>query len=282
MEINEKKREVSFSEDNHVDVKNEFITAQYPDGMKAADLKMLRFIISQCKKGDKEFFEYEFSASSIAEHFNMDKSNLIREARDMTEKRLFNCNLMIGTEDDHRLFHLFRECRYKGGVFTMQMDEKAADLFLRLEERFTEIPIAPILEMRNKNSIRIYELICQKFMGKYPFSNNATSVEASIEELRKITDTEKQKSYDKAGHFKERILNPALAEIENCADWKIIVGHKKKGKKVDGFMFEVWSRSGWEIMEKYKKDGTLPPILQRMNETKGQQSLLDYGLIENE
>lgn len=275
MNEDKKNREVSFSTDNHIDVKNEFITAQYPDGIKATDLKMLRFIISQCRKGDKDFFEYEFNVRDIAEHFNMDKSNLIREAQDMTEKRLFNCNLKVGTEEDYRLFHLFRECRYKSGVFTMQMDEKAGALFLKLEEHFTEIPIAPILEMRNKNSIRIYELICQKFMGRYPYANNATSVEATIEELRRITDTEKQKSYDKAGHFKERILNPALAEIERCADWKIIVGHKKKGKRVDGFMFEVWRRPGWEVVERCKRTGELLPGKQD-EPIEGQRTLFDY------
>ncbi len=277
-----KKREVSFSEDNHVDVKNEFVTAQYPEGMKAADLKMLRFVISQCKKGDKEFFEYEFKAKDISEYFNMDKYNLYREAQDMTEKRLFNCNLSIGTEKKHRLIHLFRECRYEDGTFTMQMDDRAAELFLDLRGQFTEIPIAPILGMKNKNSIRIYEILCQKFMSKYPYSNKATNVTVSMDELREVTETTKLKSYDHTGHFKDKILNPSVQEIEKAADWKIITRDEKKGRKVIGFSFEVWSRSGWEVMEKYKREGEIPPILQRMEEIKGQLNLEDYGLLEDD
>ena len=72
-------RETTFSEVNHVDVKNEFITAEYPDGIKATDMKMLRFVISQCKRGDKQFYEYEFTASDIAKHMNVIK--LIHGAR---------------------------------------------------------------------------------------------------------------------------------------------------------------------------------------------------------
>ena len=273
MKKKDDKREVSFNEDNHVDVKNDFITAEYPDGMKAADMKMLRFVISQCKKGDKEFFEYEFSATDIAEYMNMDRHNLFKEALDMTEKRLFNCNLRIGTRNKHELIHLFKKCTYQDGKFTMKMDEEAARLFLGLRGNFTEIPIAPILAMRNKNSIRIYEVICQKFMSKYPYADCAKVIDIPLEELRKVTETEKKKSYDHTGHLKNKVLTPSLAEIEEAAGWKIIVKDKKRGKKITGFELTVWSRAGWETIEKYKKEGKFPP----REELPGQMSIFDYG-----
>lgn len=274
MKKKDEKREVSFNEDNHVDVKNEFITAEYPDGIKAADMKMLRFVISQCKRGDKEFFEYEFSAAEIAEYMNMDKFNLYREAKDMTEKRLFNCNLRIGTNDDHELIHLFRKCKYRNGVFTMRMDDEAASLFLSLRGNFTEIPIAPILAMRNKNSIRIYEMICQKFMSNYPYADCAKVIDISLEELRKVTETEGKKSYDHTGHLKNKVLTPSLAEIEEAAGWKIIVENKKRGRRITGFELTVWSRAGWEVIEKYKHEGKIPPRMVQ-KELPGQMSIFD-------
>lgn len=270
----EKKREPSFDDGNHVDVKNEFITADYPEGMKAADLKMLRFVISQCKLGDTEFFEYEFSAAKIADYMNMDKFNLYREAMDMTEKRLFNCNLRIGTEKDHELIHLFRKCTYKNGTFTMRMDEEAAQLFLKLGGQFTEIPIAPILVMKNKNSIRIYELMCQKMMHNYPHSTHATGIEISLDELRKVTETTGKKSYDHAGHFKERVLTPALQEIEKAAMWKTIVNDKKRSRRIVGFSLEVWTSTGYEKVQRYKNAGQFLPE----DEIDGQMELSDFML----
>ncbi len=272
MEKEEKKREVAFDENNHVDVKNEFITAEYPDGMKATDMKMLRFVISQCKQGDKEFFEYEFSAADIAEYMGLDTHNLYREAAEMTEKRLFNCNLRIGTEKKHELIHLFSKCSYQDGIFTMRMDEQAARLFLNLRGNFTEIPIAPILSMRNKNSIRIYELICQKFMSEYPYADCARVIDISLEELRKVTETEGKKSYDQAGHLREKVLAPSLEEIEKAAEWKIIVKNKKRSRRIIGYELTVWSRNGWEVIEKYKREGKFPP----KGELPGQMSIMDY------
>lgn len=270
-----KKREVSFSEDNHIDIKNPAIEAVYPDGIKASDLKMMRFVMSQCKKGDTEFFEYEFNATDIADHLNLDRHNLYREALKMTEERLFNCNLKIGSENDHELVHIFKKCKYKNGTFVMRMDDEASKYFLELRNNFTEIPIAPILTMKNKNSIRIYELICMKFMSRYPYADNATSINVTLEELRKVTETEGRKSYDQAGHLKERILNPSIEEIEKAADWKIIVTNLKRSRQVIGFNLEVWSRSGWEVIEKYKRDGILPPTKKNPDSLPGQMSFFD-------
>ena len=271
-------RETTFSEVNHVDVKNEFITAEYPDGIKATDMKMLRFVISQCKRGDKQFYEYEFTASDIAKHMNVDKFNLYREAQDMTEKRLFNCNLRIGTPEDHELIHLFKKCKYKDGTFIMRMDDEAAQLFLNLKGNFTEIPIAPILTMKNKNSIRIYELICQKFMSHYPYADNALSVNISLDELKKITETEGKKSYEHTGHLKNKILNPSLSEIGDTANWKIIVKDIKRSRKIIGFSLEIWDRTGYEVIEECKRNGTLPPRPKYKDDDNipGQMSIYDF------
>lgn len=269
----DKTRETIFDDGNHVDVKNDVISGDYPKDMKAADFKMLRFIISQCKKGDEEFFEYEFKAADFAEFMSIDKFNLYKEAVEMAEKRLFNCNLRIGTEDDHELIHLFKKCTYKNGTFVMRMDDEAAKLFLGLENNFTEIPIAPILAMKNKNSIRIYELICKKFMSKYPHSTTATCINITLDELREVTETKGKKTYDHIGHLKEKILNPSIAEIEGAAGWKIIVTNVKSGRSVIGFDLVVWTQYGYKVVERCKRTGEFPD--QTRNQGNRQMTLFD-------
>lgn len=280
MKKDKEKKEVSFNEDNHVDVKNTFIKAQYPEGMKAIDHKVLRFVISQCQKGDKKFFEYEFSAMDLAKFLNTDRFNLYREADEMTKKRLFNCNLEIKDRNKSgkgKLIHLFGECDYDNGTFTMQLDSKASELFLDLQANFTEIPIAPILLMKNKNSIRIYELICQRFMSHYPYADHATSINVTLDELREITETKDKKSYDHTGHFKNKILNPSITEIEACAEWKIIVTNLKRSKQVVGYNLEVWSQYGYEQVEKSKRTGELLPG-RKPDDDKNQMTLWDLGM----
>lgn len=290
MKTEEQKREVSFSEDNHIDIKNKAIKGDYPEEIKAIDLKIMRFVMSQCKKGDQDFYEYEFSAADIAKFINADKHNLYKEAaKKAIEKRLFNCNLKVwekeedwGNEDDYELIHLFKKCKYKNGVFTMRMDDEAKSLFLNLSVKgnFTEIPIAPILEMKRKSSIRIYELICEKLMSCFPYADRHTTINISLEELRMVTDREEKKSYGQSGHVRERILKPAIEEIEEAANWKIIVNNIKHSRKIVGFELDVWTRHGYEIAEKHKREGTFPPQPKYNDEVKGQGSLFDYGLEE--
>ena len=254
----DKKRKADYGEDNKVTVRNDFVKADYPAQMTATDLKLLRLVISQCRKSDTEFYEYEFNAVDIAEKFGMDKSNLYREAKNSV-RRLFKCDLEVGTQEEYELLHIFKTARYKAGVFTMQLSDEVEKLFLRLKRDFTNIPLVPILAMKNKNSIRIYELLCQRLMGHYPYAANATEITVTLEDLRDVTNTSKSKSYDHISHFKNKILNPSISEIEIAADWKIVVTDLKRSRRITGFRLEIWSRNGWEVVEHCKRTGELLP-----------------------
>lgn len=275
--MEKEKRNVDYRPEVKLTVRNDFVTADYPIDITAVDMKILRMVIAQCRKNDTEFMEYQFSAVDLADKFNMEKSNLYRVARSCV-KRLFKCDLTVGDDKNFEMLHIFRTVRYEDGQFTMRLSEEMEKLFLQLNRDFTNMPLLPILAMRNKNSIRIYELICRKCMGNYPFADHATEMILSTEELRKITETSNTKSYDHIGHFKSRVLIPSITEIEKSADWKIICNDVKKSRKVIGFRLEVWSRNGWEYVEDCKAKGIIPNRGNREAETQvpGQINLFDY------
>ena len=54
------------------------------------------------------------------------------------------------------------------------------------------------------------------------------------------------------------MLAPAIKEIEENANWKIIYTDVKKGRKIVGFNLEVWSAIGYAYMERCKQEGVLP------------------------
>lgn len=269
--MDKEKREADYREDIKLTVRNDFVTADYPIDITATDLKILRMVIAQCRKDDKEFMEYDFSAIDLAEKFNMDKSNLYRVARACV-KRLFKCDLTVGDDKNFEMLHIFRTVRYENGRFTMRLSEEMEKLFLQLNRDFTNMPLLPILGMRNKNSIRIYELICWKLMGQYPYADHATEIMLSTEELRKVTETSKTKSYDHTGHLKSRILIPSITEIESAAGWKILIDDVKKSRKVIGFRLEVWGRIGYEYVQDCKAKGIIP------DQIPGQMSISDFGI----
>jgi plasmid replication initiation protein len=272
------KRDVDYGEKNKVTVSNDFIKADYPKGITAMDLKLMRFVISQCRKGDTAFYEYQFSVTDIADRFHIDRMNMYRWAH-ASVRRLFNCNLEIGTKQDYELLHIFRTAKYKAGTFTMQLDEKTEKKFLQLRRDFTSIPLLPVLAMKGKNSIRIYEVLCEKLMGNMPYADTAMSIYVSLEELRQITETEDKKSYDHLSHFKNKIILPSVNEIEIGADWKVIINDVKRGKKVIGINFEIWSRPSWEYIQDCKEKGILPNRGKYGNDEEqvpGQMTFADY------
>lgn len=275
--MNNEKREADYRPEIKLTVRNDFVTADYPEDITAVDMKILRMVIAQCRKNDTEFMEYEFSAADLADKFEMDRSNLYRVARSCV-KRLFKCDLTVGDDKKFEMLHIFRTVKYADGQFTMRLSEEMEKLFLQLNRDFTNMPLLPILSMRNKNSIRIYELICQKFMGNYPFADHAMEITLTTEEIRRVTETSKTKSYDHIGHFKSRVLIPSITEIENTADWKIIINDVKKSRRVIGFRLEVWSRNGWEYIEDCKRKGIIPNRGNRETEQQipGQMNIYDY------
>lgn len=276
--MNEKKREADYRPEAKLTVRNDFVTADYPIDITATDMKILRMVIAQCRKNDTEFMEYDFSAVDLAEKFNMDKSNLYRVARSCV-KRLFKCDLTVGDDKKFEMLHIFRTVKYEDGRFTMKLSEEVEKLFLQLNRDFTDMPLLPILSMRNKNSIRIYELICRKCMRQYPYADHATEITISTEELRKVTETSNTKSYDHTGHLKSRVLIPSITEIEKAASWKIFCNDLKKSRKVTGFCLEIWSRDGWEYIQDCKEKGILPnrgKYGNDDNQVPGQMSISDY------
>ena len=250
-------REVSYDERNKVVVHNDFIKAIYPANITATDLKLMRFVISQCRKNDTSFYEYSFSVSDIADRFHIDADNMYSAAHKMV-LRLFACNLQIGDEKKYELIHIFSKVKYNSGIFTMQLGKDMKSLCLQLQRNFTSIPLLPVLAMKNKRSIRIFELIYEKLKGNLPYADVVVSVYISLNELREITETESSKSYEHMSYFRRRIIDPAVEEIEQAADWKIILSNVKSGREIKGLNFELWSRKSYEYIEDCKRKGIIP------------------------
>lgn len=272
------KREVDYNKDNKLVVSNNYIRAVHPDRMGLNAMKLFRLVITQCRLKDEEFFEYDFKISELAKLFEISSQNLYRDVREMC-KNMLQMLLYIGDGNENHSWEyktIFRTCKYDRdtGTITVRLNDDMTDLFLQLKRDFTRIPIAAVLMMRSKYAIRLFEVICEKLHSHFPYADTATEISLTIEEIRKATRTDDKKAYDILTNLKKRILEPSIAEIEAAADWKIIVNDIKRGRKVTGFILEIWSRNGWEVTEKYKREGKLPPWMGQ-EDLPGQMSIFD-------
>ena len=275
------KREPNYNPDNKMVVSNRYIHAVHPEKMSINAMKLFRLAITQCRMTDKGFYEYDFRIQDIAESFGIDADNLYKDVQENCRKMMQSL-LYYGDgnpKHDWKYKTIFEECSYssKTGTITVQLSDKMSDLFLQLKRDFTRIPVSAVLTMKSKYAIRLYELICEKLNSRFPYADVATEIQVSLEEARKVTGTEKKKTYDKISNFKSKVLLPSIREIEDNASWKIILTDTKYSRKVTGFSMVVWSRRGYEYIEDCKRKGILPKRINAEEEQlPGQMTLFDY------
>lgn len=283
------KREADYNTDkNKVVVRNDFIEAIHPDKMDLKSMKLFRLAISQCKQADIELYSYDFKITDLAKITGVDSSNYYKDAENMCIA-MMQMLLRYGggdPKDSWKLKHIFETCSYdsKAGIVSIELHKDMSELLLQLSKRFTQIPISDILMMKSKYAIRLYELICEKMMGQRPYSDVAICIQLKLDEIRKATGTEEKKAYEKISNLKNKILMPAINEIESCTrkkdhedftGWKIIVKDLKYGRRVIGFELEIWDRNGYEVVERYKRTGE--PLPDRVkNQMDGQLTIYDY------
>lgn len=277
------KREVDYKKENKMVVSNDYVKAIHPDRMSLNAMKLFRLVVTQCRLKDEEFFEYDFKITDLAEAFSIDRHNLYKETQAMCIN-MMQMVLLYGEgnpQKSWKMKHIFDECSYEDGSGTIKvkLHPDMTDLFLKLKRDFTQIPIASVLLMRSKYSIRMFEILCEKMRNCMPYADTATEVTLTLEEIRIATGTDKKKTYNRISNLKDKVVKPSLAEIETAADWKIICTDLKQGRTVTGFRLEVWGRNGWEYIQDCKEKGILPNRGKYGNDEEqipGQITLFDY------
>lgn len=270
-------RKPDYNENNKMVVRNDYVKAIHPTGMSVNAMKLFRLAIAQCKMNDEKLFEYTFKVDDLAKAFHVKSNNIYRDILSMCIS-LHQMVLLYGDPDEKwKTKNAVEECFNDpgSGEITIKLDDSMSEQLLRLKRDFTQISIGAVLLMKSKHAIRLFEVICGKMKDRMPHAGIATGIDFTADEIRRATGTDKGKAYNKTSNLKARIIKPAIADIEQAADWKIICTDLKKGRVVTGFHFEIWSRNGWEVMEKCKREGKLPPQPKYHDD---EPTLFDYGL----
>lgn len=102
-------------------------------------------------------------------------------------------------------------------------------LITRLEEQFTKYELQQISELSSAYAVRLYELlIAWRSTGQTPI--------IELAEFRQkigVLDDE----YTRMGNFKDRVLNLAIAQVNEHTDIKVKCEQHKKGRNISGFSF---------------------------------------------
>lgn len=178
--------------------------------------------------------ELEIPVMEFAQTFEMDLKSAYREIETLADQ----FQRKIITLQPHETL---RGNRVKVGLITKQeyldgegrvwlrFDEDLVPHLLGLKEQFTKYRIRDVYQFRRASTWRVYELLKQcKEIGKREFE---------IEEFKQKVGV--QGLYPRPTNLKNRVIDPAIEEINATSDLLVQYDQKKRGRRITALIFHI-------------------------------------------
>lgn len=235
---------------------NDFITAKELSTLPLNSRKLLYLAISQCKKSDKEFYEYAISAKDFAEMMGIDESNIYRDGRKITGRLMglsLDCDLY---GQGYEQYGLFSKCTYKkkDGIIRFKLNPDMTNFFLNLKKDFSQPLLEDFVHMNSPYSMAIWHLMQREMHSKKPSITQTIEFDLTLAELRSVTGTESK--LRQIGQFKERVLDKAIREIRDNCGVVVTYTNIKDSRTIVGFHFTA-------IQEHHIDEATIPEHIKR-------------------
>ena len=236
-------RELDTRDNIRVVTSSNFLKASGLEEVSLKARKLLYLAIAQCRQNDTGFYTYSIKATEFAAFMGISSSNVYAEADNLTDElmRGFIKEKPQG-EKKFKKFQLFKTCEYtEDSELIFQMSEDMVPILLGLKRDFVQPLLFDFAKMKSNYSIEIWHLMQREMKSRKPNVNEVIQFELKLEELRMVTGTKDQATYDKLSNFKNRILDKALREIRDNCGVNITYENVKKGKTVVAFKFSAVS-----------------------------------------
>ena len=102
--------------------------------MSLQEARLIRLLITQIAKNDKDFKTYKVNIQELAEFLEVDSSNLYREIREICQS-LMTRTIKIQKGKEWEIFQWLQLAKYDGqGTITLMLSNQIAPYLLQLNE----------------------------------------------------------------------------------------------------------------------------------------------------
>jgi plasmid replication initiation protein len=211
---------------------NALINAMFDMGLQ--EMRFLAFAASQLPRNlvpvKGKPVDLEIDVSALAAAFELDPKSAYRETKALADRLM---KKIIEFETDGRQIGVGllskREYHIGEGKLWLRFDEDLVPHLLGLKENFTKYRIKDVYQFKSANTWRVYELLKQyKEVGKREFEIDELKLKLGL-----------SKAYNRIDHFKSRIINPAIEEINNVSDILVAMDQAKRGRCVTKLIFHI-------------------------------------------
>lgn len=234
---------------------NKLIEARYE-----LNLNEQKIILYAASKIDKTKENFNIISIDIKEFFNLLNTSTQRytELREIV-RTLRGKEVIISSLEGEIIAGWLSSIEYKKdkGIIELEFSQKLIPYLLQLKKKFTRYKLENILYLKNKYSIRLYELLKQyENIGERSFN---------IDKLKSTLMVGKDK-YKRFYDLERYILKPTLEEINELTDINIRYEKIKKGRKIDKLLYKIECK---EVLEnqyiKHLKDNFNTDDIKRLS-----------------
>ena len=212
---------------------NDLVNASY--SLNLVEQRLLLLAILEIRKSkDLLAGDILIHADSYTEHFGTKKDTAYKSLKDACKDlmaRQFSYQQIINDELVNKTSGWVSEVGYatNGAFVTVKFAPAVIPLITALEIRFTSYPIDDVASLSSGYAVRLFEL-CMVWRG--------TGVIAPI----KLTDLKAKLGvldgeYERMHHFKARVLDLAVSQINEHTDITVKYEQHKLGRKIDSISF---------------------------------------------
>ena len=209
--------------DNLVVKSNELINASY--AMTVNEQKLLLACISQIDSRStlESGAQFVLGVEEARDLFysKADQRHAFRDLDDAS-RRLFERKVSIDLGDGRELLTRFVQSAVfdpSKGTVTLHFANEIVPYLSQLQANFTQYRLSNIVQLTSSHAVRIYELIVS-WTGQ-----GLAYKEMEIEEFREMLGLGEK--YKLNGQLKDRVVNPAVSQINESTDFELDISFKK-------------------------------------------------------
>lgn len=215
--------------------------------------RVILFLLSKIKPWDTDLQEYKFSVAEFAGVCGLDReiggktyTEIKAIIKGLRDKSMW-LELEDGTETVVSWIQKAR-IEKKHQAIKIQLDPDLKPYLIDLQRCYTEYELIYALNFSSKYAIRLYEL-SKSIHGK---KVGAVEIKYNLADFRKKLGVLPD-DYPMYSNLRQRVIEPAVREINESSDIEISVTPLKSGRKVVAVNLLVTNKEAIEMLENHQK-----------------------------
>lgn len=235
MDNNNKSNNMSLNKNHYVAMANALMKGKQSNSLQAA--RLIRLVVSQVRKEDEDFRTFTCTIQQLSKFLNISPNNIYRDIDKITDE-LLSSPVYIGTDNVKRPWlklNWFDMACYDGkGTLTLKLSQTIKPYVIGLEAKYNQYKIENIYEFESYYAIRLLEaILCE--MGIQEFTGN--EIIFTIDEIKDFVGGCPD-GYKKFSHFRTRVVDIALREINQKSNYNIYPIFIKDGRSITKIAFD--------------------------------------------